>query len=264
MAVMAVVAGVGCGAEREVTVRFDARAGDQALRCGTPVEGLGTASSRYDLKDLRFYVHDVALLTVDGEAHPVTLTPDGTWQSSKVALLDFEDRSGECLNGTEQMRDVVVGTAADEDFTGVRFRVGVPAEVNHDDASVAPAPLNLTSLFWSWRAGYKFIRLDGKTEGMPTGHNFHLGSTGCSEAPTTCEQPNVPEVTLTAFDVDAQTVVFDVASLFADSNLEQDHEGTAPGCMGAPTGDPDCLPMFKRLGLAGPEQQVFRAGAQTP
>ena len=259
MAVMA----AGCGGEREVTLRFDARAGAQPLRCGTPVDGLGTSATRYDLKDLRFYVHDVALLTADGEAHPVSLTSDGTWQSSKVALLDFEDRSGECLNGTEQMRDVVVGTVADEDFTALRFRVGVPSELNHDDASVAPAPLNLTSLFWDWRAGYKFIRLDGKTAGMPTGHNFHLGSTGCSGSPATCEQANVPEVTLTSFDPDAQVVVFDVAELFGDSNLDED-DGTSPGCMGSPSGDPDCLPLFKRLGLAGQEQQAFRAEAQTP
>ena len=35
------------------------------------------------------------------------------------------------------------------EYTGLQFRVGVPPELNHLDAAVAPAPLNDPGLWWA-------------------------------------------------------------------------------------------------------------------
>ena len=243
---------------RTVELRFDAIAKGAPLRCGGVVDGLGRDNARYELKDLRFYVHDVRLVAEDGTEHAMALESDGVWQSEELALLDFEDRSGECANGTVELRDRVVGKVPDGvTFKEVRFRMGVPESLNHGDASVAKAPLNLTSLFWSWRAGYKFIRLDGRTEGLPTGHNLHLGSTGCSEAPTTCTESNRPDVSLPGFELEKSVITLDVSALFATSDLNSNAAGTPPGCMGAPSADADCSPMFERFGLTGGTQSAF-------
>ena len=52
----------------------------------------------------------VRLVKADGSEVPVTLTQDGLWQVDDVALLDFENATGACANGTEETRDVVEGT----------------------------------------------------------------------------------------------------------------------------------------------------------
>ncbi|NCP66534.1 MAG: metallo-mystery pair system four-Cys motif protein [Paraglaciecola sp.] len=57
------------------------------------------------------------------------------------------------------------------------FELGVPFALNHLNPLTQPSPLNLPAMFWSWRAGYKFLRLDlfNANESWV----FHLGSTGC-------------------------------------------------------------------------------------
>jgi uncharacterized repeat protein (TIGR04052 family) len=151
-------------------------------------------------------------------------------------------------------------TASSVEVSGLRFRVGVPESLNHKDASTAPSPLNLSALFWSWNAGYKFIRLDGQTTGQPTGYSFHLGSTGCTGDPVACGSPAQFEVALDSFDPAFQVVVADVAALFSGSDLDANSPSTAPGCQGSPSSDADCGPLFERVGLQGTSSQVmFRA-----
>jgi uncharacterized repeat protein (TIGR04052 family) len=74
------------------------------------------------------------------------------------------------------------------------FELGVPFALNHLNPLTQPSPLNLPAMFWSWRAGYKFLRLDlfNPSESWV----FHLGSTGCvadsvMRAPKmACAEPN--------------------------------------------------------------------------
>ncbi len=123
---------------------------------------------------------------------------------------------------------------------------------------LTPAPLNLSSMFWTWLDGYKFVKIDGKTTGQPNGALMHLGSTGCVESSpnvvTSCATPNRRVVTLMGFDPTSSVVVADLATLFAGSNLDA-NAGGPPGCMSGPT-DSDCAPIFAALGLA------FGGGAQ--
>ncbi|NJL40407.1 MAG: metallo-mystery pair system four-Cys motif protein [Leptolyngbyaceae cyanobacterium RM2_2_4] len=200
-----------------VTLRFQARVADQPFRCDQSYT-LGTPASRVTPLDFRFYVSDVALIDADGNSVPLTLEQDGQWQYENVALLDFEDKSGGCANGTVEINDRIVGTIPTGNYVGLQFTVGVPFELNHADSTLAASPLNLTSLWWNWQLGYKFARIDlsntnltgmlsnsaPKHERQPQhqgehtspGHGqthdrdgessqaffIHLGSTGCESA----------------------------------------------------------------------------------
>lgn len=240
---------------QEVAIAFAAAVGDETFDCESEYTGLGTSDSDVTFLDFRFYVHDVELVNADGDGVPVTLTQDGVWQYQNLALLDFENDMGTCANGTSETNATVRGTVPEGEYTGVRFKLGVPFDLNHEDASLAPSPLNLTTLFWSWNGGYKFARIDTLAD---TGDgvnvvNFHLGSTGCNgsgptDMPTECTNLNVAAVEFEEFDASADTIVFDYAALVAGSDLETDGGG-APGCMSG-TSDPECAPMFERLGIS--------------
>ena len=74
------------------------------------------------------------------------------------------------------------------------FTLAVPFAQNHQNPLLQPSPLNLPSMFWSWRSGHKFFRLD--MQGPSKSWVFHLGSVGCTAASIMrspqkqCEQPN--------------------------------------------------------------------------
>jgi len=280
-----------------VTLNFRGMVGDRPFTC-TESYRLGTAETMAMPTDFRLYVSEVALIDAAGNAVPVALEQDGKWQYETTALLDFEDRTGSCMNGTPDLRTQIVGTVLAGDYQGVRFTVGVPFELNHDDATLAPSPLNLTSLWWNWRGGYKFLRVDLETHSMQStlpspakdgGHSphgaesthtgdpghgagaggfaIHLGSTGCevegnSMQPSQCLNPNRADIVLPEFDPAYHTVMVDLAALVQSNNLEANVPNTPPGCMSAPE-DGDCMGIMHNLGLSfngepSPGQTVFR------
>jgi uncharacterized repeat protein (TIGR04052 family) len=257
------------------TLRFRAKAGDSLARCGETYAAFGESGTEpAELLDLRFYVHDVALEREDGALVPVEIVDEAPWQTAGVALLDFEDGTSGCSNGTAATRDFVAGVAPEGEYTAVRFTVGVPFELNHLDVTTAPSPLNLTRLYWNWRGGYVFLRVDLQTapedEAPPAGFHMHLGSTGCvsesaTEAPEEeCGQPNRPTIRLEGFDPAESVVVLDVAAMVEGMDLSVNTEGTALGCMSGPT-DPECLVPMTSLGLpfgeAPPAMRAFRLEA---
>ena len=274
--VAVVAAGLGAGvnmsaqpaATQPVTIRLAATVGAEPFACGKTFEGVGTTKSSVRMSDFRFYVSNVRLARANGAPVPVTLTQDGLWQVDDVALIDFEDATGLCANGTPQTHTTIEGTVPAGSYTGVEFDLGLPFDKNHRDPAAQPSPLNLTRLFWSWNAGYKFMRLDMRTTGLPQGWVIHLGSTGCDGAtatvgPTACRQANRPTIVIPAFNAKTDTVVMDVAAMLAGSNVDKNQERTAAGCMSAPN-DADCGPLFTSLGLpfadaAAAPQRVFSA-----
>lgn len=259
----------GCGDEDDdedeadkspisVTLNLKGQVGDADFACSA-FEGLGTASSTLTPSDFRFYLYDVRLLDAQGNETPLTLEQDGAWQVDDVVLVDFEDKSGTCSNGTTQTNTVIKGTAPAGDYTGVRFGLGIPFDLNHNDANIAPSPLNLSGMFWSWNGGYKFLRIDDATTGG-SGFRVHLGSTGCEGEDnnvTACAAGNRPEITLNDFNLESSVIVADIAALLSGSDLSTNTPDTPPGCMSAPN-DPDCDPIFSRLGLKDEEQSFFR------
>ncbi len=271
-AVAASAAPAQAQAERKVTVRFAAAVGSEPFACGKSYDGIGATGSRVTPSDFRFYVSDVELIDASGKAVPLKLDQDERWQYRNTALLDFENRSGPCLTGTQEARDVVTGTVPAGSYRGLRFTLGVPFDLNHADATIAPSPLNLTSLFWNWQAGYKFLRIDLASGGRPQdikpgdmprfgdrnasnrlGFAIHLGSTMCvadgpNKAPGTCVNPNRPTIEFAAFDPDKDVVVADLKSLLEGVNVDTNQAETPAGCMSTPS-DGDCNPLMRNFGL---------------
>lgn len=252
-----------CGDEVEPTqspaveIAFVALANGQPLECGSAYAGLGGGSFEY--RGLRFFVSNVQVGAGTDRA-ALALEDDGRWQDGQVALLDFEDGDSQCAVGTADTRTVVRGQLdAPPESAGLSFTVGVPFESNHGDVAQATGPLSLTSMFWNWQGGYKFVRLDGFADGGA--YNFHLGSTGCDGGPTggvtACMNPNRVDVQLDDW-VEGSVVVLDLAALLDGATLTNT-DGTAPGCMSGPD-DPECGAVFENLGLAhgaaGPSAQT--------
>src|SRR5690606_19831803 len=103
---------------KNVNISFSAVAGDQPFACGTTYT-LGSADTDITLRDFRFYVHNVRLVTDSGDEVALTLTQNN-WQNGDVAMLDFEDASGTCA-GTAETNTTIQGTVPDDSktFTGV-------------------------------------------------------------------------------------------------------------------------------------------------
>lgn len=242
----------------DVTLDFAAVVDEAAFSCGNSYDNVGTANTTITPVDFRFYVHGVELIADDGSSVELELTQDGTWQRDNVVLLDFENGSGPCVNGTAAMNTTVRGTAPDATYTGVRFTLGVPEDLNHADQTAAAAPLDLTSLFWSWNGGYKFARIDHTSEAQPEGWFVHLGSTGCTPSgdptvpATSCSAGNRPTVEFTSFDLGIDEIVADYGALLANSDLTQNTG--AKGCMSFPN-DPECAVVMNNFGLAYGDSQ---------
>jgi uncharacterized repeat protein (TIGR04052 family) len=184
-------------------------------------------SERKQVEHLEFYVHSVTLLTEEGAEQALTLKSDMPWQSERVALIDM----------TGGGRAFLTGQAPEGRYTGVRFSVGVPFDLNHSNPLSEGAPLDRAEMFWAWQSGYKFLRLDLS----PTEHAaaFHLGSTGCSSASALrpprqpCAQPNVMRIELRGFDPLAQPITIhigEIASALLPDGRACTGDYAQPGC----------------------------------
>jgi uncharacterized repeat protein (TIGR04052 family) len=287
----------GDAANRQsVVIQFAARVGSAAFSCSQSYSGLGADNSETRPGDLRFYVQDVALVDEQGRATPVTLDADGRWQQANVALLDFENKQGECANGTEPTNDRVVGTVPVGRYRGLRFTIGVPFDLNHKQLTDSRPPLDLTALFWSWNSGHLFFKAEASAAGPSAGDAgaadagdagtadanpdtagadasagarrnvfaFHAGSVQCTGnasegALTACLRPNRGGVDLSTFVPGTNKVIVDFAEIFAESRLQ-----SLAGCHSFSGGDA-CTAPFRRIGVdpmtgqpSPTTQKVFR------
>jgi len=156
--------------------------------------GSSTTDVRVSKRDLKLYVHDIELLDENQRPHPLVLTSRAPWQNDRVALID--------LAGAGAQSTTVTGTVAAPAarYSGIRFTVGVPFDLNHGNPLTAGAPLDRGDMFWAWQSGHKFLRVDFATDAQQW--SFHLGSTGCSSASAlrppqrACAQPNLIRIEL--------------------------------------------------------------------
>ncbi|MEA5573502.1 MbnP family copper-binding protein [Calothrix sp. UHCC 0171] len=260
---------VNAASTQEVTIKFAAKVGDQPFNCGSNYK-LGKPATTVTPLDFRFYISDIHLIDNKNKSIPLSLNQDGKWQYQNVALIDFENKTGACANGTVETRNIVVGKIPQGQYKAIKFTLGLPENLNHEDSTLAPSPLNLTSLWWNWQFGYKFARIDFArlTKSQPTDTHqhkhgekeavnaffIHLGSTGCqaetaSQKPTTkCTNPNTAIINLANFEPSKNTIVIDIAKLVGDTNLTRNQENTAPGCMSEPN-DKDCTGIMAGFGI---------------
>ena len=248
----------------EVSVNFAAQVNGADFACGDTYTGIGTGGDDYKVTDFRMYVHDAHIKDpLTSEKHAVELTQDGVWQRDDVALLDFEDG---CGTGTSEINKVLAGkvtvpATVDLDDAEICFTVGVPEDKNHLDVSAVESPLNDSSMYWAWKIGYKYIRIDGiaypagtsSTGGAPNPFVLHLGAQGCPGALNTappdsaCTVPNTFEVCIANFDVTNDVIAVDPANVFEGNDMTAVN-GAKPGCMSF-IDDDDCEEIMPRLGL---------------
>lgn len=199
------------GATQSFTLQFAAKVGAREFACGEQYSNFGSTSSVVTPQDLRFYVSGIRLITSSGERVPVAVDELSPFQGGGVALLDFEDGTGECRTGSEITNTAIQVTAPAGQYSGVAFSTSVPVDLNHGDPLTLPAPLQAGDMTWGWLFGYKFIKAEfvqvlptlgadtepldagapadagdvGHTTGdaiapMPGVGIFHLGSTACT------------------------------------------------------------------------------------
>jgi uncharacterized repeat protein (TIGR04052 family) len=213
----------------------------------------------------------VSLVNDKGVEVPLTFDARTPWQTAEVALLDFEDGTGECKNGNADTNNTITGTVPSGTYRGLVFSNGVPESLNHGDPTKAPAPLQAGGMTWGWLYGYKFfaaemVAMSPSDAGVDSGTRgvgvFHLGSIGCdnaldggdpdfNQAPkVACKQPNRNLVRLAEFSPLTNTVVVDVGAVFAATNLAEDSQCHSDGLA--------CASLFASVGLS------FETGSRLP
>ena len=222
-------------------IAFEVRFDGQPIDCGSPVDGAA-------LTDLRLFVHDLSLRDGD-DVSEIELVDDGRWQDGRVALLDFEDGSGSCVNGSPVVNRTVRGTVQGvQPSTGqIEFSIGVPTELNHSDPLRAPPPRNYTPMHWHWSTGYKFL-----SERASRRRQTALGCIWVAvavRAPPdgsfTCAAANRPRVRISEFDIAADVVVIDLARLFGPTL----GDGSPWSCESGAAEAAACRLAFAELGL---------------
>lgn len=271
--------------EEEVTIVFDARVGGEPFECGRTYAGLGADGASGSPQDFRFYVHDVRLVTEDGVERPVEILDDGDYQGGGVAMLDFENGTGDCVNGTRSVHTTIKGLlreaprhggGAANETIGLRFRVGIPEDVNHLDLTTQPAPINDTTMSWSWNAGHIFFAAWGMFgDDAKYDAGVHVGSIGCmgdavAGEVVSCTHSNRPEIVLDGFDLDAHKVVVDWGAVWAQLPLAapsadcEEHDGQTSCACHSFGPEALCSKLFTPLGLdwssgdASDAQSLFR------
>lgn len=225
-------------APTSIAVEFRAYFGETPIACGE----LGDNPV---LSDLRFYVTDL--------------------ESRTVQLVDLENGTSACENGTRDTHSTISLSVADDLAAAIRFEIGVPFELNHADPLQAAAPLNISAMHWHWRSGYKFLSAGVRT--LDDGFWIHVGSTGCEGTVQNirgCSSPNRITVQLPGFDTETSVVAVDLKALLATADLT---DGVASDCSSGPS-EASCSAPFKALGLdhadtlTTGDQRVFRAVAR--
>ena len=224
--------------DQTISIPFRTQYGGQPIACDT---GDGVA-----LTDFRIYVHNIRLRSSSGTHIDAKLAADSRWQSNEIALLDLEDGTGYCANGSAGTNNEVNVRVPPGEYEGMSFSVGVPAILNHADPLLAQSPLNLTAMHWHWRSGYKFLRAGIRHNDLDFW--LHLGSSRCRGTIGNiegCESANRVVVDLAEFRPGADAVVFDFARLF---DFVSGTGEPVASCSSGP-GEDACNVPFQALGL---------------
>jgi uncharacterized repeat protein (TIGR04052 family) len=219
----------GCQPPAPPALQFAVHWQGQPLRCDSE---LTLAGQTFRLGQLQLFLSDFA------QNQPIALTP-GPLSSDRLVLLGIDCQS----NDSGQWQ---IPLAAALQPGPLKFTLGVPAAINHQNPLQAQAPLQQSDMHWNWQHGYKFLRLDLTGS---ANWSLHLGSTGCSapsvmRAPTTpCQRPNQIPVSMQYSA--GSTLILDLAPLLADFVATGENS-----CM-ADVQTHSCQQLLPRLGVNG-------------
>ncbi|WP_448568357.1 MbnP family copper-binding protein [Thalassotalea ganghwensis] len=220
--------------------------GEKRLNCK---QMLVLGNDDWQIDQLQLFVSNIDALDRQGEWQSLDMA-NNDYQTKNVALL-----GGECHSAREKKNNwqvVFADSVVLSHYQRIRFTLGVPFELNHLNPLTQESPLNMPSMFWVWRTGHKFLRLEMSSTN--DAWVFHLGSTGCKaispvRPPTSpCLNPNQVVIDLPMPSDNA--VILDLKALLSGITLSEQ-----TSCQS----DPDnlhCQSLFERIGVNG-EQQVF-------
>lgn len=199
--------------------------------------------------EVSFYVHDLYLINSEGQRKALILEA-GPWQNETVALLHLANK----VNGS-QNKQLLGYVQAQDQFTALEFKLGVPFTLNHNFPLRAETPLNNSSMFWSWQQGYKFLRIDvgSNTNDGGDSWSFHLGSTGCYSASSVrppaepCRQANITSVHLPLNPGTSQSINNIQVSLASLAMISAAQENLI--CTGNYKQTESCSLMLREIGL---------------
>jgi uncharacterized repeat protein (TIGR04052 family) len=252
----------GCWQKEEPKkITFQATYKKEALSCQTPffheanstIEPLNIKKWQY--QQLQFFIHNIEVKTKKAGWKPWLMTTN-PYQVDNIALL------GEvCGEKNKQSHWQLALTPLTEavNITELRFTVGVPFSQNHLNPLTQASPLNVSSMFWGWQGGHKFMRIELMSKNDDW--LFHLGSTGCKalspvRAPKEeCLQPNRVLITL-PFTQHTTDIEFDLAVLFQHLTLTR-----ANNCQSAVDKE-SCKVLFENLAMntgTNQSQLLFKA-----
>lgn len=143
--------GGGGTALATISMKFNLVHGASAFDINTNyIDGAGHAMR---FSTLKFYASDFRLVDDAGN----TVADYG----GKALLID----------GTTPNAAYELGSMSHGHVHDVHFKLGLNATLNHADPTVAPHPLNIPGMHWSWNpaAGYKFLNMEGHVDGNGDG-----------------------------------------------------------------------------------------------
>jgi len=243
------------------TIEFTPRYGSTPLNCQINFQHTDNQKTEvsneksWKYQQLQFFIHNVEVKTKQNNWQP-WLMKTNAYQSDNVALI------GEVcskINKSSHWQLELTALAEFEDITDIRFTLGVPFSLNHLNPLTQSSPLNMSSMFWGWRGGHKFMRLEllSKNDDWL----FHLGSTGCKalspvRAPKAeCLQPNRVVVSL-PFTKETTNIELNLAVLLHELVLKRENS-----CQSS-FDEEDCKVLFDNLGLnelSNNEQLLFKS-----
>lgn len=209
----------------ELNLKFTPKVGSEAFTAGeiytTP------AGRQYRIDFFRLYVSEISLIKEDG----------GEVLLSNVELYDLTaDGSGQDLGRSYTYSDIEPGT-----YKGIKLGIGLPARLNTDPASYAlDHPLSIgNQMYWSWRAGYRFISIEGKVDStqaitgsaLQQSFGYHIGKDSVN-SPNEIYLPLIFDQSGDAFSVaENQTIQLefevDINQIFFNQNNPIDLVGEA-------------------------------------
>lgn len=221
---------IGCSRNNEVEgIEVEFWLANQPLAC----DAFDYQQQTWLVSQLAFFMSELSFSRGNGEVRPELTQSD--WQTSDLALIQpkLKDCKGESgLDAQPVSESLSVNTAIRftsavniEEVDEVSFSLGVPFELNHQNPLQQPSPLNLPSMFWSWRSGHKFFRMD--LQAPNKSWVFHLGSVGCESASVMrspqfpCLQPNKMHFRLPK-QKSGHTLVVHLDRLLTDVSLAND------------------------------------------
>lgn len=204
-------------------------------------------NTTWAIDNFALYVSNPAV-RIDGKWQSVSFT-ENEWQTGKVALLKYHPSCGKKKAGNTQLQ-IDVSEKLMQLATNLRFTIGLPFEENHANPLTQPSPLNDSSMFWSWQAGHKFMRLDIHNAEQPSQTwSYHLGSVGCESESAmrppekACKFTNRVEMILPMTQLDWELdLALSVPVMLSQVNLPE-----TEGCMFESPENPVCGRLLKNL-----------------